>query len=623
VEFCGNGSVYIALIPDRGDKQAVQDYLNALGPGRRYPGIVERLPPVSREFLAALKDVHYLRSYPNIFVLRFKTGLAREASTGDLQRILESLFRLPLAQESNLNTDARGHVELEPSLRLHLHANPPNDPVYAANTQPNQWGLRDLGIKAGSAWDRVGMVSTLQPTTVGILDTGVAVVGEELEASALINGADYSVNPPVFGNPGDVDGHGTNVASIVAARTNNGQGIAGVTWSGQQSGRAAVLMPVRVIATANSSPDDPEKCTHNLLHALPYLVDLDSAAGGAGPGSGTLWDLARLPDSAVKPVMIGKGASIANLSAGFSACSTVVGRAMQRIEQFFPAVLFVVAVPDRRNSPNVNIDGDPPAPDYPTSYSFSNVLTVTATGKGHCVTEKYGKVSVDIVAPGSDILPLSPNGEYLFYESGTSLAAPHVSGAAALLKALAPTDWQSAQVKQDLLDSSDMSMCKSPPDRDIQAATCVALSGNAQWPSICDGVHYGLLDLDAATAPPVMDIVPVKNATRAHAWSTGKPAAIAWKKKFPSDLCKQVDADLIVDQADATNPSKSPTVVRLSSSPLDVAAGTAAFDASTMARVASDGIPSGAESATARVRLQCVGSNMFRLSGDFTVRKPD
>ncbi len=611
-ELCGDGGV-IALIRQGGDKVQLVHFLNKVILLAQQQTARELSRDPLRGRLAELSpDVRAFRSFPNAFLFHFKTGLATQNRLDRLAFELCDVLRRSPARGSAGCHETRITVRLEPSLKLHAHDGVPDDPLYPESDQPNQWALRDqAGIKAAAAWNRVGTIANLQPVKVATLDTGIASVDKELESTLMVDGADFTVTPPLVKDPGDGDGHGTKVASVIAARTNNNKAMAGITWSGQAEGRTATLMPIRIMGS--TSPSRQEQCTNGLLDALPYAVDPYGEVDAGNTAADTFWDLLTVPDSAVGPFRPQKGAKIINLSAGYRDCSTDVGETLRRIEQFFPDALFVVAVPNSDGDAlHLNMDGTPPMPDYPTSYPFSNILSVTATNDSRCVAEKYGKTSVDIAAPGVSIVVLDGVSTDPQTASGTSFAAPHVSGAAALLKSLAP-DWQFAQVKQYLMDSSDRSMCT------VTGANG-GCSGVTNWPTICDGVASGLLDLDAATAPPVTQIAVLSNSDAANTWRTSKPASLTWQHTFSSAECQQVDADLIVDQDDA---GTSTTTVRLSAAPLDVGARSALFDLTTMASVASTGIPATAESAQARVRLQCVASHMFRTSPAFTVRRSE
>jgi subtilisin family serine protease len=93
--------------------------------------------------------------------------------------------------------------------------------------------------------------------------------------------------------------------------------------------------------------------------------------------------------------------------------------------------------------------------DYPTSYGSDNIISVAASNQNDHLASfsNFGVESVDIAAPGTDILSLAPNGGY-DYQKGTSMAAPHVAGAAALLKSYRP-DLSALDIKSIILSSVD------------------------------------------------------------------------------------------------------------------------------------------------------------------------
>ncbi|MCP4247019.1 MAG: S8 family serine peptidase, partial [bacterium] len=110
--------------------------------------------------------------------------------------------------------------------------------------------------------------------------------------------------------------------------------------------------------------------------------------------------------------------------------------------------LFIAAA----GNSNVNTDA---SPHYPSAYNLDNIISVASTTStdGRSSFSNYGANTVDLGAPGSSIYSTVPGGGYAFF-SGTSMATPHVAGAASLLWAYDPT-LTSAEVKQAILDTAD------------------------------------------------------------------------------------------------------------------------------------------------------------------------
>ena len=111
-------------------------------------------------------------------------------------------------------------------------------------------------------------------------------------------------------------------------------------------------------------------------------------------------------------------------------------------------VLFIAAAGN-------NATNNEQTPEYPASYKLPNVVSVAATGGTDKLTNfsNYGATSVHLAAPGYSILSTFLQNQY-GYLSGTSMAAPHVSAAAALLKSAYPA-LTAAQLKDLLLSSVD------------------------------------------------------------------------------------------------------------------------------------------------------------------------
>lgn len=237
-----------------------------------------------------------------------------------------------------------------------------------------QESLRAVGAPA--AWD----VTIGSPAvTVAVLDTAVDVTHPELAGKVTV-GPDLrptdacSVGDPV------VRGHGTGVAAVAAASTDDGAGIAGMGWS------TSIL-------------------------SIPVLDDC---------GSGTATSVARGITAAVE-----RGARIINLS--------VTG-------PHHPAVADAVAEARRRGALVVVAAGNDPyaAATYPASYP--GAVSVASTDVTNSTLSAFSTRGtwVDIAAPGEDVLTASPVLGGLWIYEGTSFAAPLVSGAAALLLAVHP-----------------------------------------------------------------------------------------------------------------------------------------------------------------------------------------
>ena len=198
----------------------------------------------------------------------------------------------------------------------------------------------------------------------------------------------------------DDHNHGTHVSGTIAAVGNNGIGVVGVSWN-------ANIMAIKIFNAAGSTTETV------IVDAINYATMM--------------------------------GAPIMSNSWGGGADSQLIYDAIQDANDF--QLLFVVAAGNNNN------DNDSRAT-YPASYDIPNILAVAATDKNdlRASFSNYGRTSVDLGAPGVEILSTIPGNEYAS-SSGTSMATPHVSGAAALILQAYP-DMSPLEVRQLLEDTA-------------------------------------------------------------------------------------------------------------------------------------------------------------------------
>lgn len=281
---------------------------------------------------------------------------------------------------------------VEPNYLVFAFATP-NDPYFS-----QQYGL--TRIQANLAWD---LWQPQRTVYIAIIDTGIDSNHPDLtnKMRRHTNGAVYGYNfVSNTTNAADDNGHGTHCAGIAAAEINNSLGIAGVAaWNPVVAGSNGYvqLMPVKVL---NSS------------------------------GSGTLTAVASGITWAAD-----NGAHILNLSLGSSSGSQQLADAVNYA--WNRGCLLVAAAGNGGSS----------TPQYPAYYT--PCIAVAATDSTDTLTSfsQYGSW-VDIAAPGANIISTYPGNRYATL-SGTSMAAPHVAGAAAVLWSHNPS-LTNAQVRNAL-----------------------------------------------------------------------------------------------------------------------------------------------------------------------------
>jgi Subtilase family/Divergent InlB B-repeat domain len=355
-------------------------------------------------------------------LVRFRAGATANARSTALERAgaWETIRSYSLVPRLELVRLASGHSVAAAADAL--EANPAvayADPDYelAPTATPNdpdfnqQWGM--TAIDAPAAWDRTTGSALV---TVGVIDTGMQMNHPDLAGNLWTNPTEIPGNgidddhngyvDDVHGwdfvnndnDPSDDINHGTHVSGIIGAIGNNGVGVAGVNWSVR-------LMPLKICASFCSTSAE--------ISALQYAADenvkvVNSSFGGAVPFSQAEHDAIQAAGTA--------------------------------------GILDVAAAGNNSSDNDVE-------PFYPADYALDNLLPVASTNSAGNLSSfsNFGASSVPLAAPGENILSTFPTSTYQT-DSGTSMAAPHVTGGAALLWAEHPT-WTYQDVRSRLVQT--------------------------------------------------------------------------------------------------------------------------------------------------------------------------
>ena len=297
----------------------------------------------------------------------------------------------------------------------------PDDPLIG-----EQWHLSNQGQTGGTSGADISAVEAWNISTgssqvvVAVLDTGVDYEHPDLKENMWRNSGEdwldgwtpgfneidddgngyiddyYGINvledsvvPPIriwSTQPIDTDGHGTHVAGIIGARGNNALGVSGVNWE-------VGLMALKFIGPQGGSVSGAIECIEYILELKQKGVPIYAVNASFGGG-----DFSQFEKEAF--ASLGEAGILVAAAAGNSAG-----------------------------------DLDSGATNYPASYNLDNIVSVAATTNNDrlAVFSNYGRVGVHLGAPGSEILSTDIDDGYRLL-GGTSMAAPMVSGAIALLK---------------------------------------------------------------------------------------------------------------------------------------------------------------------------------------------
>ncbi len=440
-------------------------------------------------------------------LLKTRYGISRVAQIATMPRVLVAeTDEFDLVQTASLmqaleraESDGESLFScVDPDVEFSV-ASVPNDPKFVCVdsggcSPPAQWGLGQ--IEAPAAWDLRRCDGP--EVTVAIADSGLAknVAGTkfhpDLEAQLWSNsdplwdttagadgvvgdlhGANF-VEQPATGHIADDEGHGTHVAGIIAASTNNSVGVAGTV--GPYSNVRLMILKV-----------------------------LTTSANGRASGSSS---------AAIAAIGYAKAnhASIINMSFGSCHFSCSVCSAIREAGE---AGILVIAAAGQHAGQNAET-----YPTYPGGYALDNIVAVMSTNSldGPGTLTDGGEVSIDLGAPGDAITSTVLFDDY-GQDTGTSMAAGFVSGAAALVRAYNPT-WGPSLVREHLIDTVYI------------PSTSLA------------SVSKGRLDLKKALSAPIafsVEQFPLE-------WTAGSPVTVTWEELVKTRGCPTVSLSLVTDE---------------------------------------------------------------------------
>ncbi|MFM1902830.1 MAG: hypothetical protein RLZZ440_730, partial [Planctomycetota bacterium] len=304
--------------------------------------------------------------------------------------------------------DAPGIVYVEPDFVL-TPTIVPDDPsfsqLWGLSNTGQSGGVADADIDAPEAWS---ITTGSRSVVIAVIDSGVDVNHPDLAANIWRNPGEIAGNgvdddgngfiDDISGwdfvsndnTPQDGNGHGTHVAGTIGAVGDDGRGVVGVNWQ-------VSILPLKFLDDSGSGS------TAAAIAAVNYATALRNA---------------------------GINVVASNNSWGGGGYSTSLQTAISRHND--AGIMFIAAA----GNESTNNDA---IPSYPANYDLPNVISVAALDRSDRLASfsNYGRTSVDLGAPGVSIYSTTPGNGYSTY-SGTSMAAPHVTGVVGLLAAANP-----------------------------------------------------------------------------------------------------------------------------------------------------------------------------------------
>ena len=384
-------------------------------------------------------------------------------------------------------------------------------------------GVSGVDIGAEQAWD---LNTGSKKVVVAVIDTGVDFSIPDLKDNAWVNEAEMNGKAGVdddnngyvddihgynfVGNKGDSTddhGHGSHCSGSIGAKGNDGAGVVGVNWE-------VSIMGVKFLSAE---------------------------------GSGTLADAVKSIDYARK-----NGAQIMSNSWGGGGYSKELEKAITDARD--AGILFVAAAGNDSNN-------NDKSPSYPATYQIENVISVAAVNNQGMIAgfSNYGAKTVHLGAPGVNVLSTVPKGFDVY--SGTSMATPHVSGVAALLKAQYPA-WTYKEIKERLLATTKpLASLRNKTVTGGMVNAYLALSNQKAPPDANDPANWELSRAESISTPhPYKDKqtytfkIQVKGAAKLAAHFAKFQTEAGYDKVVFKDAKGVVAGEASGDMTDAFSP---------------------------------------------------------------------
>ena len=394
-----------------------------------------------------MKKINPLLAINAVFIILCGTAFVYSLYSSDLNPLRET-------QSTKKKSKSQERRELELGLVKDQTTSVVDEPSALFNDPAikQAWGLKKSD--AARAWS---VSQGNKNTIIAVIDTGIDVNHEDLRNNLWNNpgetgldstGHDKATNGIDDDQNGFIDdvhgwnfvsnnnklddnhGHGTHIAGIIGAEAGNNKGISGISPN-------ASLMILKYFDPKVPNTDNLK----NTISAIRYAVKM--------------------------------GAHIINYSGGGTDYSQEEFDAVELAEK--KGVLFVAAAGNERSNSDQHHY-------YPADYSLKNIISVTAIDPTTEVlsSSNYGVLTVDIAAPGQNILSCLPNNSYGLM-TGTSQATAFVSGAAALVMSHKNEYFKATEIKNYILatgDTSNSLVAKTKTSRQLNLFKALTILGS-------------------------------------------------------------------------------------------------------------------------------------------------